>query len=354
MAYAEVQKQADEAGIDYTKIIENVKNQLKAIDDMIFGDGDSDSKSDKESQAKKKFKTYFEAVTSQLEAQISAIEKEKQAHLDAIDAEIDSLQKLKKEREEYWESQISALEESNKAQEESIKLQEYEEALAKAKQQRVMVFKDGTFQYVTDDNAVASAQENLNKYKEELLYNAKIDALNSAKDAEIKNYEDRLTALEDYKDETEKQYENQINALQEHLNNLKNNYDELEEYYIKHTDKLDKITKGYEEAQKKNYKGMLNDLKDFVGHWNSYLSQMGVGKNFKISAKSTGDNFVGAYASGNNAVEDSELAIVGENPKYRELVIGSKLNNDQGLIMSLKRGSGVVNANATNTLASIF
>ena len=30
------------------------------------------------------------------------------------------------------------------------------------------------------------------------------------------------------------------------------------------------------------------------------------------------------------------------------------MNNDQGVVMNLKRGSGVVNAGATNTLASIF
>ena len=74
----------------------------------------------------------------------------------------------------------------------------------------------------------------------------------------------------------------------------------------------------------------------------------------KVSAKSTGDNKVSAYASGKGSIGDSEIAVVGENPKYRELVIGSKLNNDQGVVMSLKRGSGVVNAGATNTLASIF
>ena len=61
-----------------------------------------------------------------------------------------------------------------------------------------------------------------------------------------------------------------------------------------------------------------------------------------------------AYASGTNSIKDNEIALVGDNPKYRELVIGSKLNNDQGTLMRLSGGSGVVNADSTKTLASIF
>ena len=60
------------------------------------------------------------------------------------------------------------------------------------------------------------------------------------------------------------------------------------------------------------------------------------------------------YATGVSSVGSDRAALVGDNPKYRELVIGSKLNNDQGTIMSLKRGTGVVNAKSTNTLAGIL
>ena len=42
---------------------------------------------------------------------------------------------------------------------------------------------------------------------------------------------------------------------------------------------------------------------------------------------------------------------MGENP-YKEIVIGSKLNN--GVAMNLSKGSGVVNAKSTSTLAGIL
>ena len=108
---------------------------------------------------------------------------------------------------------------------------------------------------------------------------------------------------------------------------------------------------------------MISQLNSFVSDWNKVVGAMSFpdisGSGIKLSqnvvkAKSTGDNKVSAYASGKGSIGDSEIAVVGENPKYRELVIGSKLNNDQGVVMNLKRGSGVVNAGATNTLASIF
>ena len=57
------------------------------------------------------------------------------------------------------------------------------------------------------------------------------------------------------------------------------------------------------------------------------------------------------FASGTPYVDENGMAIVGENPN-KEIVIGSKLNN--GVAMNLSKGSGVVNAKSTNTLAGIF
>lgn len=57
------------------------------------------------------------------------------------------------------------------------------------------------------------------------------------------------------------------------------------------------------------------------------------------------------YASGVGSIQNDEIAIVGENPN-KEIVIGSKINN--GSLMSLKKGSGIVNSNSTKTLANLF
>lgn len=58
-----------------------------------------------------------------------------------------------------------------------------------------------------------------------------------------------------------------------------------------------------------------------------------------------------AYASGAAKIGSNQMALVGDDPKYRELVIGSKLN---GIAMQLSKGSGVVNAKSTNTFAGLL
>ena len=56
-------------------------------------------------------------------------------------------------------------------------------------------------------------------------------------------------------------------------------------------------------------------------------------------------------ASGISSIPDDGLAIVGENPN-QEIVIGSKLNNGQ--LLNLNKGAGVVNANSSTTLANML
>ena len=70
----------------------------------------------------------------------------------------------------------------------------------------------------------------------------------------------------------------------------------------------------------------------------------------KQGASSIGYRMV-RYATGSSSIADDQVALVGDNPNNNELIIGSKLN---GTMMNLKKGSGVVNAQSTNTLAGIL
>ena len=58
-----------------------------------------------------------------------------------------------------------------------------------------------------------------------------------------------------------------------------------------------------------------------------------------------------AYSTGISSIGENEIAFVGDSPNTNELVIGSKLN---GTPLSMKKGTGVVNAKATNTLAGLL
>ena len=57
------------------------------------------------------------------------------------------------------------------------------------------------------------------------------------------------------------------------------------------------------------------------------------------------------YASGTGSIKDDEIAVVGENPN-KEIVLGSKINN--GELMSLGKGTGIVNADSSKTLAGML
>ena len=391
---------------EINQILSEMKNQLKAVDnwanitakDFSKGMGKAAKSANKATKAvkeqksttetlKDKYKTVIDFIIKQydkqidkikeakdaaiksVESQIKALEKEKDSKVEAIDAEITALQRERDAREKYWQDQLDKLEKENDERERNIALQEKQQALALAQQSNVMVLKDGQFQYTQDESAVAGAEQDLAQQEDQNEYERQKELIEELRDTELEWYDERIQSLEDYKDQVEEYYENQIEQLEEYK-------EYLEEYYEAQIEALkaekDAVNETLEEGvanQQEYWDKMKEQLQSFVEEWNGLVGEMtfpnisGSGISLsavggKISAsmngKSTGDNKVSAYASGKGSIGDSEIAVVGENPKYRELVIGSKLNNDQGIVMNLKRGSGVVNAGTTNTLASIF
>lgn len=391
---------------EINQILSEMKNQLKAVDnwvnttakDFSKGMGKAAKATNKATKAvkeqksatetlKEKYKTVIDFIIKQydkqidkikeakdaaiksVESQIKALEKEKDSKVKAIDAEITALQRERDAREKYWQDQLDKLEKENDERERNIALQEKQQALALAQQTNVMVLKDGQFQYTQDETAVAGAEQDLAQQEDQNEYERQKELIEELRDTELEWYDERIQSLEDYKDQVEEYYENQIEQLEEYK-------EYLEEYYEAQIEALkaekEAVNETLEEGvanQQEYWDKMKEQLQSFVEEWNALVGEMtfpnisGSGISLsavggKISAsmggKSTGDNKVSAYASGKGSISDSEIAVVGENPKYRELVIGSKLNNDQGVVMNLKRGSGVVNAGTTNTLASIF
>lgn len=67
--------------------------------------------------------------------------------------------------------------------------------------------------------------------------------------------------------------------------------------------------------------------------------------------KTGGKYILHQWYKGTPSISDDQMAIVGEDPN-KEIVIGSKLNN--GVAMNLSKGSGVVNAKSTSTLAGLL
>lgn len=390
-ASASAHSKATKATDKEKSAVDELKEKYSAVIDFIIKQYDKQIEATKKAKDEavsaiekqiKALEKEKDAAIKSVEAQIKALEKERDARLKAIDNEIKGLQRERDARAKYWEEQLDKLEKENKERERNIALQEKQQALALAQQSQVMVLQDGQFQYTQDESAVAGAEQDLAQQEDQNEYERQKELIEELRDTELEWYDERIQALEDYKEQVEEYYEEQIEKLEEHKEYLEEYYDERIEALEEHKEQLEEqydaqiemleaerervkeILEGEAADQQASWDKMIEQLTTFIGKWNALVGTIqfpslhgigiSVGGGGAVKAKSTGDNKVSAYASGKGSIGDSEIAVVGENPKYRELVIGSKLNNDQGAVMSLKRGSGVVNAGATNTLASIF
>ena len=370
---------------------------------------------------------HTKAIQKQKDTEVDAIEKiikerekQKDAELDAIEEQINALEKEKDARQKYWDDQIDALKAANDARKDALELQEKLDALEKAKNTKVKIYKEGQgFVYDVDQTAVAEAQKALDEYLSEKAYEDELERLEKLKDAEIDNYDKRLDALNNFKDNTQKSYEDQIAALEAQKEALEEQYDAQIEYYNNFKEQFEDMVKAYEDKQTEllaaeltginfendNWMTRLDNLAHFVSEYNKIQAQLNTGntsvqntatastpsggvggggggkgttkainlggssststssKNkgysgsqsgsagLQLSALSSNRKRVLGYASGTPSVKEDEIAIVGENPN-KEIVIGSKINN--GELMNLGKGTGVVNADSSKTLAGLI
>ena len=402
-----------DAAEEAKKALEETKKQYETVIKWIT------KQYDKKIDAIKKSKD--EAVKA-IEREIKALEKEKDTILDGIEKEIDALEKEKDARKKYWDDQIDALKKANQEKKDALELQEKLDALEKARNTKVKIYKEGQgFVYDVDQTAVAEAQKALDEFLSEKAYEDELARLEALKDAELDNYEKRIDALNEYKDNVQKSYEEQLDALKEHKEALEEQYDAEIEIYQNYKQQFEDMVNAYQEQQEKllfeqltgikaegdNWMTRLDNLAEFVRKYNELQKQLDTG-NTSVSndasmksgnTVSSGSNIKGTqqpkyddkgyrlnevttktanvpfssqkqqfipysgttnvssngvikkYANGVGSIKDNELAIVGENPN-QEIVIGSKLNN--GELMSLNKGSGVVNADSSNTLAGML
>lgn len=323
-----------------------------------------------------------DAALDAIDDQIDALKKAQEDALDAIDAEIKALEKAQEAQHDYYQEKIDALEKAHDLQEQINQLEEYENQLAQAKATKVWVMKDGQFQLAEDESSVSTAEQQLSNYKDEMDYEQQLQELQDLQDywdeyydnlieqkEEYRDYieeyyESQIEALEEYRDQVEEQYEAEIEALEEQKEALEEYYDEMLENYKSHVDSMMEEWSSFISESDSKYSESLAGLSEYVSSWNSLVSSMAtptvsgggayneVSHTASVSLMSSGNASIGAYASGyGSAVKDSEIALVGESPNT-EMLIGSKINT--GVVTRLQKGSGVVNAESTKTLAGIL
>lgn len=160
-------------------------------------------------------------------AEAQAEIKRLQAQQDAVQDQIDAINAK-------YDAQLDELNDINDALEEQIQLQKLLQALTEAKASKKMVFKDGRFQYLSDVDAIAKAQSNLEDfYKEQELKKQK-KRIEEERKAELAGLE------------AEKKY------LQTRIKEWQNFIQDI----------------------KSEYSSSLRGLSNYVDSWNSYVDSM--------------------------------------------------------------------------------
>ena len=410
-------KQAKDAQKDLNKELEETKKQYERV--ISWVKKQYDKKIDSINKAK-------DEALDAIEEEIDALEKEKDAALKSIEAQVKALEKQKEARQKYWDAQIDALKKANKQRKDALELQEKLDALERAKNTKVKIYKEGQgFVYDVDQTKVKEAQKELDEYLSEQAYEKQLERLEALKDAEMDNYDKRIDALNDFKDKVSDAYEEHIDALKEHKDEVEKQYDAEIELYENYKQQFEDMVNAYQDQQdallaaqllgidleNDNWMTRLDNLQNFVNEYNRLQAQLDTGVGGatadtggsggggvdtgsstdsgtrtvtnqdtpnsqydpSYNSKSTISNSTGktgyvptsvtdalgtnssgrvkSHASGVGSVKNDEIAIVGENPN-QEIVIGSKLNN--GELMSLDKGTGVVNADSSSTLAGML
>lgn len=370
--FGEASGQHDKYLDDYQK---NEETMYKGIKSML-----KDRAEDVKNALKDQENAALDAMDKQIDAvknaesvalkaidnQIDALKNQKDAALDAIDAEIEATKKEKDACETYWNDKIDAFKKANDELTEQNKLMELQQALAAAQSTKVKIFQGGQFTYGQDEEAVDTAQENLGEYQDELKYEKELQALEDSRDAALEVYDQKIEDLQNYRDSVEEQYDAEIKAMENHRDEVQEQYDaeldalEAQKEALK--EQYDSQIENYEATEKKlfddqvdaitsennNWTVRLQNLAAFVTQYNSMINSLSSGGAVTSSYKGVS---VKTRASGDSSINESGAYIVGENPN-KEIVLGSKLNNGVGI--NLSKGSGVVNAKSTSTLAGLL
>lgn len=113
------------------------------------------------------------------------ISQQKKQAEDAAKAQEELLKSLNDETNAYYDSEIEKLKTTNDELEKKIEYEKLLEAMASARNKKQLVFKDGRFQYMSDMDAVATAQSNLDAYNREKKLEDDIAALEKEREAAL-------------------------------------------------------------------------------------------------------------------------------------------------------------------------
>ena len=265
-----------------------------------------------------------ERWTEEQEEEIKKLESQQQAYealfgimAENIQKELDALEEEKAAIEERYQAQIDALNETNEELEDQIALEQALDDLAQARSKKVMVYKDGRFQYVSDVDAVSEATSALETVKREQSLKEEIAAIEAERDKELADIEEEIGSLEGYYEQWStalSEYEKTQNEMliQEQLGmdlsgeNWKEYIDQVKDYIDKYTELMDLLNK----VSSETWEELTEDQSEYLGNILGEAIRDNAGSISQGAAEGFGTGFVTGGITG--GVLGTVAGIVGE------------------------------------------
>lgn len=135
-----------------------------------------------EKAAKQSQQAYESAASSAEQAARQAAQAAEQAAEEAKQKILDSIQELKDASDDFWDSKTDAIEETNKELDRQKQLEEKLKALEEAKQKKILLYKNGQFQYDKDYGTIAKAQADYEETRDKIQRERELEQLEEMKD----------------------------------------------------------------------------------------------------------------------------------------------------------------------------
>lgn len=216
-------------------------------------------------------KAEWEAVH---QAQIDAMEQEQDdletlfgMIADEAQERIDALNKKRDEEEAFWDAKIDEIESANDALQDQIDLEEALDRVARAKQTKVMVYKDGRYQYINDLDEVSDAQANLDKLQREKAMQQEVDDLKKRKDEALKAIDEEIEGWEEY----QKKWSNMASNIQKTNKEM----EVAQKYHI--------------DTEKQNWDLSIGNLNNYVSQYESLMARLAAAKEMSYQGYMNGE-----------------------------------------------------------------
>ena len=240
---------------DYADEIDNVYQDI------------ADAQQKAAEEAKQAWEDAQQELIDNLNDKKSAYETAFNYMADQIQKEIDALQEQRDAEEEYWDAKIDALEDQNDEIERQIELEQLQEQLAKSRQSKVLVYKDGRFQYVQNVEEISEAEKSLEKYEREEALRQETENLENLKDQALASIDEQIEGWEKYKEE---------------WSSIVDDYQEEQDRLL--TEQVLGI-----ELEGENWKTRLDNLADYVSQYKALMAELTAAQNatYETSANNT-------------------------------------------------------------------